>query len=125
MSKINIKIFIKCIQECEECVRSCSKLDGMESCINTCNDCIRSCRLCLEEYNKFTNNELYNKLLYMCILACNLCISVCGVHVHHQACINCVIASKNCIEMCNNYLNSFKSKYLKYKQKYLELKNNN
>ena len=68
MSKINTEILSKCIEECTKCVKECYKVVGMESCINACNDCIICCKLCLEKYNKFNNNELYNKLLYMCII---------------------------------------------------------
>jgi hypothetical protein len=33
-----------CADVCEECARSCEKLDGMEECVQACRRCAESCR---------------------------------------------------------------------------------
>ena len=95
-------ILRECIKKCKACILHCTKMKGMNECINTCSDCIICCDLCLK-YN-FTNKELYNNLLKLCIKACNLCISACKIHKDDDFCKKCVVACKDCKIMCNNLI---------------------
>ncbi|MBZ6074802.1 four-helix bundle copper-binding protein [Microvirga puerhi] len=117
-------VLIRCIEECYDCAQICTScadaclaedmVQQLRQCIRLDLDCADICMTTgtLATRRTGTNEQLLNRMLDTCAMACRLCAEECERHARqHEHCRVCAEACRRCEAACRDAMGSMGARH--------------